>query len=258
MDIKPFAIKLLKNIGGALLFVVGFAFIANLILGVLTKHNREISVPDFTNLTMTEAAKVASASDVKVYIADSIYMRRARKGCVISQNPACGAKVKAGRKIALTVNSMAPKKVKMPNLVGTSMRQAKAELTSKGLAIGRLVYVSDIATNNVLRQVYRGMNIAPGKEIPSGSEITLYLGLNSENAHVYVPNVIGMKYLQAVDAIHDNSLNVGALRFDDSVKNYADSLNAVVSSQRPAATGFPMVMGGEIAITLTLDESKLK
>ena len=258
MNMKPFAIKLLKNVGGALLFVLGFAFLANIILGMLTKHNREISVPDLSNLTYAEAAKVASAAGIKVYVADSIFMRRAKRGTVISQNPVCGAKVKAGRKVGLTMNSMAPKKVKMPGLVGCSMRQAKAELTSKGLVLGRLVYVSDIATNNVLRQVYRGVDIASGKEIPSGSEITLYVGLNSEDATTYVPNVVGMKYLQAVDAIHDNSLNVGALRFDNSVKNYSDSLNATVCSQRPSSTGSPMVMGGEISINLTIDESKLK
>lgn len=257
METKSFAVKLLKNIGAAVAFVLLFAFIANLVLGVATRHNREISVPDFTNLSFSEARKLASDAGVKVTISDSIYMRRARRGAVISQNPAVGAKVKNGRTIALTVNSMTPKKVKMPGLVGCSMRQAKAELSSKGLVLGRLVYVSDIATNNVLRQVYRGLDIAAGEDIASGSTINLYVGLNSSDANAYVPNVVGMKYLQAVDAIHDNSLNVGKLTFDSSVSTYADSLNAVVCSQRPSAIGLPMVMGGEISLSLSIDESKI-
>ena len=38
----------------------------------------------------------------------------------------------------------------MPNLVGLSMRQAIAELQSRGLVLGKLVYVEDLATTNVL------------------------------------------------------------------------------------------------------------
>lgn len=257
MNKDSFAYRLLVNLGCALVFVLGFAFAANLILGMLTRHNREVTVPDLTNMTVQEASRVASSAGLTAHVADSIFMRRVARGSVVSQIPAPGSKVKGGRKISLTINSIVPKKVKMPGLVGCSLRQAKAELTSRELILGRLVYVSDIATNNVLRQTCRGLDIAAGDEIPSGSVINLYLGLNSADAHAYVPNVVGMKYLQAVDAIHDNSLNVGSLRFDSTVHDYADSLNAVVYSQRPAPTGLPMVMGGDITVSLTLDESKL-
>ena len=58
---------------------------------------------------------------------------------------------------------MNAKKVSMPNLVGYSMRQAKAELNSRGLSLGKLIYVSDIATNNVLKQIYRNREIRPGR-----------------------------------------------------------------------------------------------
>ena len=52
-----------------------------------------------------------------------------KRGAVFSQNPKPGSEVKKGRKVSLTINSVLPKKVTMPSLVGFSMRQAKAELS---------------------------------------------------------------------------------------------------------------------------------
>ena len=179
------------------------------------------------------------------------------KGAVFSQNPAAGSHVKKNRLIRLTINAINAKQVSMPNLVGYSMRQAKAELSSKGLALGKLIYVSDMATNNVLKQQYRGADIRTGTMIDSGSEIDLVVGLNDYDNQTRVPNVVGMKYTRAVDAVHDNSLNVARTTFDDSVKNYNDSLNAVVFRQSPSASSAPIGMGGEVSLFFTLDESKL-
>ena len=60
-------------------------------------------------------------------------------------------------------------------------------------------------------------------------------------------------YLRAIDALHDNSLNVSGVFFDKSVRTYSDSLNAVVYSQRPSSTGYPTVMGTGVTIYLSLD-----
>ena len=133
------------------------------------------------------------------------------------------------------------------------MRQAMSELNSRGLALGRLIYVDDMATNNVLRQFYRNRQIKPGRQIESGSAIDLEVGLNSDDKETYVPNVKDMKYLRAVDAIHESSLNVSKAVFDKSVRNYADSLNAVVYKQSPAPSKNPVGMGSGVTIYLSLD-----
>ena len=123
----------------------------------------------------------------------------------------------------------------------------------QNLALGRLIYVDDMATNNVLRQFYRNRQIKPGRQIESGSSIDLEVGLNSDDKETYVPNVKDMKYLRAVDAIHESSLNVSKAVFDKSVRNYADSLNAVVYKQSPAPSKNPVGMGSGVSIYLSLD-----
>jgi beta-lactam-binding protein with PASTA domain len=181
-----------------------------------------------------------------------------RKGAVYRQNPAPGSHVKSGRRIALTINAINSKKLTMPNLVGLSMRQAKAELLSRGLVLGKLIYVQDMATNNVLKQIFENAEIEPGTMIESESSIDLVVGLNGYDFVTYVPDVIGLKQISAVDAVHDNSLNIKTLQFDRSVKDYDDSLNAMVWRQVPEPSDSVHVkMGSDVTLYLTLDTNKI-
>ena len=248
---------IVKNLLLAAVLVAAILLGVNIILGIITQHGKEISVPDFTNMSVAEARETARHSSVRVDVIDSVYVRRMQRGAVFTQTPAPGSKVKKGRRVLLTINTVIPKQVTMPNLVGYSMRQAKAELSSRGLALGRLVYVSDIATNNVLRQLYQNKEIPSGTSVESGAAIDLVVGLNSEDSRTYAPNTVGMKYLHAVDAVHDNSLNVTRLVFDREVRDYNDSLNAVVYKQSPASVETPLTMGAGVALWLTLDPEKI-
>ena len=225
-------------------------------LNVLTHHGQELEVPDLTNMKVGEARYTAEMEGLRIEVVDSVYIRRMGRGLVYSQNTKPGGRVKKGRKIRLTINSVMPKKVQMPNLVGYSMRQAKAELGSRGLVLGKLIYVNDMATNNVLRQLLRNREIAPGAPVESGTAIDLVVGLNPDNNETYVPNVVGLKYLRAVDVIHDNSLNIRKLNFDESVKTYSDSLDAVVLRQGPEGSGTPILIGSEVTLYLSVDPAK--
>ena len=244
---------IVKNLIKAAVFFLALVIVAQIALKMVTHHGQMIEVPDLTSMSVDEARREALKENLRIEVIDSIFVRRMEKGAVYSQNPKAGTLVKKGRRVMLTINAKHAKKVSMPNLVGYSMRQAKAELNSRGLALGKLIYVNDIATNNVLRQIYRNREIKPGVQIESGSEIDLQVGLNSDDNMTYVPNVKGMKYLRAVDAVHDNSLNIGRIVFDKTVKNYSDSLNAMVYKQTPGASKSPLLMGSEVTLHLSLD-----
>jgi len=248
---------IVKNLLKAALLVVALVAGAAIFLAAITKHGKEIVVPDFTNMSVAEAASEASLHDMRIEVVDSVFVRRMAKGCVYRQNPAPGSHVKKGRRISLTINAVTAKKVSMPNLVGYSMRQAKAELLSRGLRLGRLIYVSDIATNNVLRQIVGNSEIKPGMSIESETEVDLVVGLNESDNMTCVPDILGMRMLGAIDAIHDNSLNVGRMVFDNTVKDYSDSLSASVYRQSPAAGGELCRMGGEVTLHLTKDIAKI-
>lgn len=249
---------IVRNLTIAVVVVVALVVGAMVFLNVVTQHNREIEVPDFSNMSVAEAEYAAAQAGMRVEVADSVFVKRMKRGAVYRQNPSAGSKVKEGRRVVLTINAVNAKKVTMPNLVGLSLRQAKAELLSRGLVLNRLVYVQDMATNNVLRQLKGNREIEPGTMIDSETAIDLVLGLNDLDNRTYVPDVTGLKNMSAVEAMFDHSLNIKDLRFDDTVKNYDDSLNAVVYRQNPVASdSVSVAMGEAVMLYLTTDVAKV-
>lgn len=249
---------IVRNLLAALVVVVLLIVGAIIFLNVVTKHNQELIVPDLSNLTVEEARAVAEQEQMRIDVTDSVFVRRMKRGAVYRQNPVPGSKVKSGRRIALTINAVNAKEITMPNLVGYSTRQAKVELLSRGLVLGKLIYVQDMATNNVLRQLHGNREIEPGVMVESGTVIDLVVGLNSLDNVTFVPYLAGLRNLSAVEAVHDHSLNIGSMTFDETVKDYDDSLNAVVYRQVPEACDTISVnMGDNVDIFLTLDHSRV-
>ena len=244
--------------------LIAFGIVAVLIAGAIiflnlvTKHNQELVVPDLTNLSVEEATALAVEAGMRIEVTDSVFVKRMQKGAVYRQNPSAGDKVKSGRRIVLTINAVNSKKLTMPNLIGYSMRQAKAEILSRGLILGKLIYEPDMATNNVLKQLYNGKEIEPGTQIESESVIDLVVGLNDIDNRTFVPDVYGLKNSRAVETVQDHSLNIKSLRFDVTVEDYDDSLDAVVYRQVPEPSDSISVgMGDEVVLYLTTDKSKV-
>ena len=244
-----------KNILLGVAFVFLLGFLAAWGLGIITRHGKVVKTPDFSNLTVTQAKELASHSHVNVKVVDSVFVRRLAGGVVYRQQPKAGATVKKGRSIFLTINSVVPRKVVMPNLFGYSVTEARSELRNRGLNLGRLNYVKDIATNNVLGQNCEGLEVKAGDLVVSGSIIDLMVGVGSQDNQTSIPKITGMKYVNAIDALHERFLNVGKVTFDADIKTYADSMNAVVYKQDPAGAG--RNLGANVNFFLTLDQSKL-
>lgn len=242
-----------KHIVIAVVIAVVLIFGAIQILNWSTDHGEYLEVPEFVGMSYQEAKAVADKAGVRLEIVDSVYSKRGR-GLVREQNPAPGAKVKENRRILLVMNAYGVKKVSMPNLIGYSTRQAMAELRSRGLDIGKIRYVTDIATNNVLKQQYKGRNIAPGTMVGAESSIDLVVGLNSTDSETMIPDVSGRRSSDASRELHDYYLNVRSLRYDNNVKTYDDSLKAVVYRQAPVASSLPVRMGTEITLYLRVEE----
>ncbi len=246
---------LIKHIilaGCSLLVVI---FLLFTMLKFITRHNQEFEVPSFMNMSVEEAEAVARQYELRLEVTDSVYINRMAPGAIFRQNPEAASKVKKNRRILLTINANQPKLVKMPELVGYSLRQAQSELISNQLSLGKLIYVKDIATNNVLGQLYKGRAIAEGEKIPSESVIDLKLGINETDSTTYIPEIRGIPYRLVREKLADNSLNLSKAVFDESVTNYADSLSAWVYRQVPAPSDSVTVRLGT-GVTVYLSKVK--
>ena len=209
----------------AVVGVVVFALFS--VRDVITRHNQELDVPSFMGMSLQEAQVIADANTFRLEVTDSVHIPRMTPGAIYKQNPAEGSKVKKNRRILLTINAKSPKMVKMPS-------QAQSELASSQLKVGKLIYTPYLATNNVLRQLYKGKDIEPGVELPGESVIDLELGQNEADSLTFLPNLLGKPYSIIKDYLIDNSLNLGNVYFDSTVQTFQDSLAAFAYRQEPS------------------------
>lgn len=214
-------------------------------------------MPDLTGMSLTEAQELARPLKLNLQITDSLYIPRFPRGAIFKQIPPAGQKIKKERRVLLSINSVVPKQVNMPSLVGYSFRQAKAVLAANGLVLGRISYAPDMATNNVLGQYYRGKIIAPGSPIEALSAIDLSLGLAPDASKAYIPSLTGKSLDAAKDILSDYCLNLGRVSYEKNIKTAADSLSARIIKQIPEPVDNPAYpLGTNVNLILGIDSVK--
>ena len=227
------------------------------VLRIYTHHGEAFTVPDLKGLTLEEVEILLKSKKMRWQLSDSVYVTTVKPGAVVSQNPEPGFKVKENRNIFLTMNAFAPEKVKMPNVVDVSFRQAKTTLESQGLYVGKMTYVPHIAKDYVLKQLFRGKEIRRGTEIVKGSEIELVLGKGLSDEKTPVPDLLGKTFFQARETLTKYSLNLSVPIYDQTVISSADTINAFVYRQKPVADGNAMLqLGSSIDVWMTVDQTK--
>ena len=156
----------------------------------------------------------------------------------------------------VVINAFSQEEIIMPDLVGSSVRQAITDAETYGLKIGEKKYVPDFAMNYVLKQFYNGKEIDAGTPIPKGSYIDLEIGKGLNNEKIPVPNLIGLNYLSADSVANTAFINISGVFYDENVKTKDDTVNAVVYKQDPMPTNDnKTTMGTFIDIWLSTDKS---
>jgi eukaryotic-like serine/threonine-protein kinase len=260
MSLKNFILSklFLKNLGIAILIVVGGVMMLLIWMNFYTRHGQARPVPNFVGLTMEQTVRLAKKSRLRYQIIDSIYTSTVPRGCIAEQNPKPGFKVKKWRNVVLTINAFRPEMVAMPNLVDLPLRQAKALIESSGLEIGLLKYKPDLSIDVVIDQQYNGRGIREGDSLQKGSVVDLILGKGLSNQHTPVPYLLGMKLEPAKNKILISSLNLGTFVYDNTIVNAADTDNAFVFKQIPEfKTDANLQLGSNIYLWLTVDSAKL-
>lgn len=260
MSLKNFLLSkvFLKNLGFAVILIVGLTMILLIFLNLYTRHGQARPIPDFYGLTMEQTARLARKSRLKYQVIDSVYTSLVPRGCVAEQNPKPGFKVKKWRNVVLTINAYKPEMVAIPNLVDLPIRQAIALISSAGLEMGELRYRPDLSIDVVIEQHYNGKNITQGDSVQKGSVIDLVLGKGLSNQRTSVPDLVGMTLDPARNKILISSLNLGTYIYDNTILNGKDSLNAFVYKQNPEyREDASLQLGSAVYLWLTVDSAKM-
>ena len=252
-----FSRSFLINLIIAILLGLGGVYFALMYLEDYTLHGEYIEVPEYTGL-IWEDSLADGNPNFQLLISDSIFVEGAAMYEIVDQNPSVGNTVKKGRKIYLKVASTKPPTISMPRLVDLSLRQAKSLMEIYGLQIGELTYKPDLCTNCILEQSMEGAELKEGDRVRKGSVIDLVVGQGLSKEEVPVPYIIDFTASMANELLKSSSLNIGILRFDETVETAEDSSMARVYKQIPHYTEEPSIfMGSSIDLYLTLDTNRI-
>lgn len=148
----------------------------NIWLNSYTRHNDATKLPSVKYMPIDEATHILQRHGLRYEIIDSIYNENATPGIVMEQIPAPDSKIKEGRVIYLTINAFSPRTIRLPHLINTSVRQAKAQLLSVGFKNIEIEYKKSPYKDLVLDIKQNGQPVCGGEHIAASTMIVLVVG----------------------------------------------------------------------------------
>ncbi|WP_455188090.1 PASTA domain-containing protein [Bacteroides congonensis] len=145
-------------------------------LDIHTHHGETVMVPDVKGMTVEEATKMFRNHGLVCVISDTKYVKDEAAGIILDLKPGVGEKVKEGRTVYLTINTLdIPLRV-IPDVAdNSSLRQAEAKLQSAGFKLTEIQLIHG-EKDWVYGVKYQGRQLTAGEKIPMGASLTLMVG----------------------------------------------------------------------------------
>lgn len=234
--------------------VIMFLIVATLVflfffvyLPYATNHGQSITVPNIVGMKADELDDFLSKKDLKFEVSDSIYTTKFPPYSVVKQYPEEGFQVKEGRKISVTLNRKSPELVKMPQLVGTSVKNALMIAQSHGLKT-EIKYVPNKYQNLVIRQLVNGKEVLEGSPVYQGTKVTIEAGDPSIAGPIPVPNYIG----QLIDEV-EIAIKGQGFKMATPIPTPSEEPAGTVVKQRPASGTDQTIKPGETVVLWVSD-----
>jgi beta-lactam-binding protein with PASTA domain len=203
---------LLLNLGLIILIGLIMVFIFfSIFLPSITNHDDTLTVPNLEGMHYDQLEEFLGKRELSFEVQDSAYSSVYEPMTVLKQYPPAGELVKEGRKIYIIIKSREPEKVRMPNLIDGSLKNAELILKSYGLKRGEITYRPDLAVNSILEQWYDGKKIEPDALIAKGSEIDLIVGDGFGNRQFQIGNFVGRDLEDVEFALNGQGLTIGTV-----------------------------------------------
>ena len=173
-----------KNIFYIVLTTLAFGFFSFFILKLITQHNYYVEVPNLIGFEISKANRfieLSEANSFKIEVLDSAKFNPDYPPLTImEQFPIAKKEIKKGRKIYITLNPVGYKKIKVPNVIQITLRNAETLLNAVGFDVGDLIYKDNIGKDMVLEMRHEGKKIEPGHTLQKRKKIDLVLGNGKE------------------------------------------------------------------------------
>jgi eukaryotic-like serine/threonine-protein kinase len=195
----------------------------------------EVQVPSLVDRTVEEARNTLEATDLKLELVGQRYDPSVPAGSVISQYPGPAVRMKVGREVQV-IASLGKPVNPIPDLRGTTMREARLMIMQAGYEVGKISTVALDGNSGEILQQYP----APGVREISSSRIDILLGGQSPVRYV-MPDLVGEHVSRAVARLNVDGFKVGRIEY----RSYLDGSRGTVVKQYPEP-GYPIRQGDSV------------
>lgn len=141
-----------------------------------TRHGEAVVVPDVKGMRVVQAEALFRNRGLSCQVVDSSYRKDLTPGCIIDYTPVAGQKVKEGRVIYLTINTLSIPPKQIPDVAdNSSLRQAEARLLASGFKLAGIDTVRG-EPDWVYGVKYEGRLLNRGEAVPTGAALVLVVG----------------------------------------------------------------------------------
>lgn len=145
-------------------------------LDVYTRHGEAVVVPDVKGMSVRQAEAVFQKCGLVCEVSDSTYRKDLTPGCILDYNPPMGQKVKEGRIIYLTINTLSIPPKPVPDVAdNSSLREAERRLQAAGFKLAAVDTVPG-ERDWVYGVKYQGRLLGQNAQVPTGAALVLVVG----------------------------------------------------------------------------------
>lgn len=196
------------------IIIIVAAVVAAIALGVIVAFatgllgGKEIEAPNFKNMTLDEALKVAEEYDIKIKEGDEVVSEEVDKGLIVSQDPAAGEIIKTGSTVTVNI-SKGLGEGSVPNLKGKKQSELEEYLEAAGFELGNVsTEASEEEKGTVLSQ-----SPGAGEEVEKGTAIDVVVSDGSKGKAI-VPDLYGKTISEAKNALSNAGLSLGGISYE--------------------------------------------
>nr|WP_206327696.1 Stk1 family PASTA domain-containing Ser/Thr kinase [Streptomyces sp. S3(2020)] len=136
-------------------------------IALVVSKGSPVDVPDVTGESLEDAKADLEDAGLKVKVASQQVNSEYEKGLVAAQTPQDGSEAAEGDTVTLTI-SKGPEMVEVPDVVGDSVDDAKAELEGAGFEVDE-----DRGLLGLFGDTVKSQSVEGGQTAPKGSTITI-------------------------------------------------------------------------------------
>jgi len=230
---------------------MGIALIAIAIIGLLSGvlfmtggniFGKEVAVPDIVGMNITKADTELSKLGLVMNVTLHQSSDKVEKDAIISQDPAKGRKVKAGRLINVVISDGSDQ-IKVPNITGLSIKDAGTRLANKGLNLGepQEAYDEKYDAGIIISQ-----KPVADASVNSGTSVSVVVSKGKQPNRISMPDLLGLTLDAARKKITDNKLVLGDIKRQESSSYFSDQVVL-----QDTAAGVLVDEGTKINLTLS-------